>query len=154
MSIFFPNKFVLANSRENLGASNITPFSATLNVDIQQSTDTENGTDNCPIGKLELTAQVQVADYVPLFLSADEIEARQSSDVVGVSSALRVGGLDSGIVFCFQVAPINSCTNSTIANRTLNNCAPLGKKKNQYNFHNYDVLGKNKKSVISISTIL
>ena len=129
MVIFFQNKFVLANSRENLGASNITPFSATLNVDIQQSTDTENGTDNCPIGKLELRAQVQVADYVPLFLSADEIEARQSSDVVGVSSALRVGGLDSGIVFCFQVAPINSCTNSTIANRTLNNCAPLGKKK-------------------------
>ena len=121
------NVLFSANSTDNLAAADITSQSATLIVDISKQTGSQNSTQICSIDHLELKTEIKTADYVALFLSETEIESKKSTKRIEHSNALKVDGLNSGIVVCFEVSPIDACTNETMLNRTLASCAPIGK---------------------------
>ncbi|XP_063727963.1 uncharacterized protein LOC134855389 [Symsagittifera roscoffensis] len=117
--------FNMTNSDENLAATNITSSSATLIFDIKERNDFENSSQTCSISHLELDTRIEDADFIRMFLTPAEIESGKSTKIVDSSNNINVGQLNSGFIFCFEVSPINTCTNMSMENRTLFSCAPI-----------------------------
>ena len=109
-----------------MATTKITSVSATLVVERSEHSYLTNSSEICPVDQLELTSHIQESDFIPIFLSREQIEAKSSTKRVDASNELEMDQLPSGIFVCFVVAPIDACTNTTIRNRTLTSCAPIG----------------------------
>ena len=97
-------------------------------MDSFEPTGVENGTEqNCSIDQLQISQAIQELDYVPLFLSEKEIKDKELVERIQISNSYTVQDLSSGLLYCFGVAPIDTCTNDSITNLSISSCAPTGK---------------------------
>ena len=111
----------------------MTTTSAQLNVDpFEQTEDKNNKTtqQNCTTEQLQVSQNISEFDYVTLFWTEEEIRNRASVETIDVANSFTLRNLSSGLFYCFEVTPIDNCTNEIKDNSSLTICAPTGKWNN------------------------
>ncbi|XP_075243737.1 uncharacterized protein LOC142337988 [Convolutriloba macropyga] len=119
--------FTMTDSPQNVFASDMTTTSAQLNVDpFEQTEDKNNKTNqqNCTTEQLQVSQNISEFDYVTLFWTEEEIRNRASVETIDVANSFTLRNLSSGLFYCFEVTPIDNCTNEIKDNSSLTICAP------------------------------
>ena len=118
---------LLANSSKNLFASEITSNSTQLLVESFESIPGDNGTAICSVDQLQLKRTLERLTYVEIFYNSEDISREDSTELIDATSSHRAENLRAGLLYKFEFAPIDSCSQEVVTNLTLTNSVPTGK---------------------------